>query len=146
MHFVIADDHPIFRGELISLLKSDFPDVTIYEFSDGQAVENYILAEEPALAILDIDMPNKNGLEVCLNVNQNSATRVIILTMYNEVEMFRKAKANGAWGYLVKDNTSDELSVCIKTILNGEKYIAKSLRDSKLLQETERKYDEIHLA
>ncbi len=145
MHFVIADDHPIFRGGLISLLKSDFPDVTIYEFSDGQAVENYILAEEPALAILDIDMPNKNGLEVCLNVNQNSATRVIILTMYNEVEMFRKAKANGAWGYLVKDNTSDELSVCIKTILNGEKYIAKSLRDSKLLQETERKYDEIHL-
>ena len=144
MHFVIADDHPIFRGGLISLLTTDFPNVKIDEFSDGSSVEQYILSKSPDLAILDIDMPEKNGLEVCLNVSEKGITRVIILTMYNDVEMLRKAKANGAWGYLVKDNTSDELSACIKTILSGEKYIAKSLRDSKLLQEIERKHEEIH--
>lgn len=144
MHFVIADDHPIFRGGLISLLKTDFSNVTINEFSDGASAEKFILNKSPELAILDIDMPEKNGLDVCFNVSKKGNTRVIILTMYNDAEMLRKAKANGAWGYLVKDNTSDELSECIRTILSGEKYIAKSLRDSKLLQEIERKHEEIH--
>jgi DNA-binding NarL/FixJ family response regulator len=144
MHFVIADDHPIFRGGLISLLTADFSDVVIKEFSDGSTVEEYILSYSPEIAILDIDMPEKNGLEVCLNISEKVKTRVIILTMYNDAEMLRKAKTNGAWGYLVKDNTSDELSECIKTILSGERYIAKSLRDSKLLQEIERKHEKIH--
>lgn len=144
MHFIIADDHPIFRGGLISLLKADFPNVQIDEFSDGISAENHILNESPDLAILDIDMPEKNGLDVCLNTSKKVKTRIIILTMYNDAEMLRKAKTNGAWGYVVKDNTSDELSECIKTILSGERYIAKSLRDSKLLQEIERKHDDIH--
>jgi len=144
MQFVIADDHPIFRGGLISLLKVDFPNVQISEFSDGDEAEQHILNATPDVAILDIDMPKKNGLDVCLHISDKVATRVIILTMYNDAEMLRKAKANGAWGYLVKDNTSDELSECIKTILSGEKYIAKSLRNSKLLREIERKHEEIH--
>jgi DNA-binding NarL/FixJ family response regulator len=144
MHFVIADDHPIFRGGLISLLTADFSDVVIKEFSDGVTVEEYILSHSPEIAILDIDMPEKNGLDVCLSVHDKSSTKVIILTMYNDAEMLRKAKSNGAWGYLVKDNTSDELSECIKTILSGEKYIAKSLRNSKLLQEIERKHQDVH--
>lgn len=134
MHLLIADDHPIFRSGLKSLLQTAFPDAKITELDNGVEAEEYILKHKPILAILDIDMPEKNGLEVTLSLAQNVATRFIILTMYNDAEMLRKALSNGASGYLVKDNTSDELVSCIETVLSGDKYVAKSLRKSKEIQ------------
>lgn len=134
MHLLIADDHPIFRSGLKSLLQTAFPDAKITELDNGVEAEEYILKHKPILAILDIDMPEKNGLEVTLSLAQNVATRFIILTMYNDAEMLRKALSNGASGYLVKDNTSDELVSCIETVLSGDNYVAKSLRKSKEIQ------------
>jgi DNA-binding NarL/FixJ family response regulator len=143
MEFLIADDHPIFRSGLKSLLDNDFPTAHILEFSDGGMAEEYILNHHPDIAILDIDMPGKTGLDICLSVKDNSTTRIIILTMYNDVEMLRKAKSNGAWGYLVKDNTADELSTCIKSIMANQRYVAKSFRDSEELRKVERKHDKV---
>lgn len=134
MHLLIADDHPIFRSGLKSLLQTAFPDAKITELDNGVEAEEYILKHKPILAILDIDMPEKNGLEVTLSLAQKVATRFIILTMYNDAEMLRKALSNGASGYLVKDNTSDELVSCIETVLSGDNYVAKSLRKSKEIQ------------
>jgi DNA-binding NarL/FixJ family response regulator len=143
MEFLIADDHPIFRSGLKSLLVNDFPSANITEFSDGELAEKYILDKQPDIAILDIDMPGKTGLDVCLTTQENSPTRTIILTMYNDAEMLRKAKSNGAWGYLVKDNTADELTECIRSIMANEKYVAKSLRDSEELRKVERKHNRV---
>jgi DNA-binding NarL/FixJ family response regulator len=128
MKIAIADDHPIFRSGLKALLVNSFPKIEIAEFTNGQDVLDYIIQEKPELAILDIDMPELTGLEVCKEVSDLAPTGLIILTMYNDVEMQRKAFSNGAKGFLVKDNTTVELVECIQTVLNGDNYTATDIK------------------
>jgi DNA-binding NarL/FixJ family response regulator len=134
MHFLIADDHPIFRSGLKALLLGAYPDAKIKECENGKAAQEYIEKELPDIAILDIDMPYKNGLEVLEDIQNQSYTRVIILTMYTDAEMLRKSMSSGAAGYLVKDETTDELVSCIETIIKGKKYVASKLRSSPDIQ------------
>lgn len=130
MKIVIADDHPIFRSGLLFLLKSSFPSVEIVDFDNGQAVLDYLTTNSPDIVLLDIDMPVKNGLETCDEIRLRYPTiQVVILSMYKDVEMVKLAFFNGAKGYLVKDNTSDELVDCIQTIQKGRSYLAKEIRD-----------------
>jgi two-component system response regulator NreC len=130
MKLVIADDHPIFRSGLIFLLQSSFPEVEIVDFDNGQGVLDYLESTTPDIVLLDIDMPIKNGLETCDEIRQlYPSIHVVILSMYKDVEMVKLAFFNGAKGYLVKDNTSDELVDCIQTIQKGKSYLAKEIRD-----------------
>lgn len=136
MKIVIADDHPIFRSGLKFLLNASFSDIEIVEFDNGSPVVDYCLLNEPDIVIVDIDMPNKNGLEVCDELTKKgSSSKVIVLTMYKDLEMLKLAFFNGAKGYLVKDNTSEELVDCIQTILDGKTYMAKGIRDQEQLIE-----------
>jgi len=132
MRIAIADDHPIFRSGLRFLLEASFPELEIIEFENGSAISAYCLANIPDIVILDIDMPAPNGLEVCSDLRKAKCeTKIIILTMYNDPEMLKLAFYNGADGYVVKDNTSEELVDCIHTILSGKSYLAKSIRESE---------------
>lgn len=128
MKIAIADDHPIFRSGLKALLANAFPKIEISEFTNGKEVLNFIIQENPELAILDIDMPELTGLEVCKEVSDKVQTGLIILTMYNDVEMQRKAFSNGAKGFLVKDNTTVELVECINTVLAGGVFTASEIK------------------
>lgn len=134
MHFLIADDHPIFRSGLKSLLRGAYPDALIDECENGKTAQDYIEKELPDIAILDIDMPGKNGLDVLESSQNQLHTRIIMLTMHSDAEMLRKAMNSGAVGYLVKDETTDELVNCIETVLTGQKYIASKLRKSPDIQ------------
>lgn len=134
MKIVIADDHPIFRSGLKFLLNASFNDIGIVEFDNGSPVVEYCLIHEPDIVIVDIDMPNKNGLEVCEELTKKGCpSKVIVLTMYKDLEMLKLAFFNGAKGYLVKDNTSEELVDCIQAILDGKTYMAKGIRDQEHL-------------
>jgi len=130
MHVVIADDHPIFRSGLKFLLETSFQDITIDQFENGGDVIDFIKHTVPDIIIVDIDMPVKNGLEVCEAVTaMNIPSKLIVLTMYKDVEMLKLAFYNGASGYLVKDNTSEELVDCIQTVIAGKSYLAKDVRE-----------------
>ena len=131
MKVVIADDHPIFRSGLKFLLESSFPNVGVTDFSSGDEVIDYLKKKEPVdLVLLDIDMPGKNGLDTCeLMKAQFPEIHVVILTMYKDLEMVKLAFFNGAKGYLVKDNTADELVACVQSILAGKSYLAKEIRE-----------------
>ncbi len=132
MKVVIADDHPIFRSGLKFLLETSFQGIEIKEFDNGSAVLEECLVNPPDVVVLDIDMPEKNGLVVCDELIQRKCqSKIIILTMYKDAEMLKLAFYNGAHGYLVKDNTSEEMVDCIQTILDGRSYIAKSIRESQ---------------
>jgi DNA-binding NarL/FixJ family response regulator len=130
MHVVIADDHPIFRSGLKFLLETSFQNIVIDQFENGGDLIEFVKTTLPDIIIVDIDMPVKNGLEVCEVITEMEiASKVIVLTMYKDVEMLKLAFYNGAKGYLVKDNTSEELVDCIQTVMDGKTFMAKDVRE-----------------
>ena len=131
MKVVIADDHPIYRSGIKALLNSSFDSIGIEEFNNGREAAEYIQNKKPDIAILDIDMPEMTGIQVCKEVGKNTTTKLIILTMYNDIEMQKKAFKSGAVGYLVKDHTSEELVNCINEVLSGKHFIAHGLRKTQ---------------
>jgi DNA-binding NarL/FixJ family response regulator len=132
MQIVIADDHPIFRSGLKFLIESSFNpnELQVVEFANGQDAYDYILKTPTLdLAILDVDMPGLSGLEVSKLLNElNLDIKVIILTMHKDIEMLKLAIAFGVRGYLIKDNTSEELVECMLTVQQGKKFYSKSVR------------------
>lgn len=129
MKLLIADDHPIFRKGLKDILQTAFTDAQIIECDSGLITLEKIRNEKPDVSILDIDMPEMNGLEICKKVNdENISTKVVILTMYKEEEMFNKAFLTGSSGYVVKDNSVVEIVECVKEVLQGKKYIGPALQ------------------
>jgi len=131
MNLVIADDHPIFRKGLKDLLVDTYKDIQIAECSNGVEAYKQILLNKPQIAILDINMPEQNGLEVTKLIKSNNLnTKVIILTMYKEKEMIRKAMDFGASGFILKDFAVNELMDCIQKVLDNQKYIGPALKNS----------------
>jgi len=127
---LIADDHPIFRKGLKGTIVESFPDIKIFEVQDGAEAIEVIRSKKPDIAILDINMPNINGLEVAqLVLKEKLNTRVIVLTMYKEKEMIRKAMLSGAYGYILKDFAIDEIIDCITKVAANEKYIGRNLHN-----------------
>lgn len=125
---IMADDHPIFRKGLKEILQETFPKVQIIECQNGEEVIENISNIEPEVVILDINMPKKNGLEVCRYIaKEHIDTKVIMLTMYHEKEMVRTAMLAGASGYLLKENAVEEIISCINKVMLNEKFIDMSL-------------------
>lgn len=130
MTFLIADDHPLFRTGLKGLLLNAFKGLKLTECSSGKEAQDKIAEIKPDLAILDINMPDKNGIDVCRWVKDSGQnTRVIMLTMYRDKEMLKKSLHSGAQGYLLKDFSSEEIIACIKDVLDGKKHVGPSLKD-----------------
>ncbi|EOS27353.1 hypothetical protein C806_00333 [Lachnospiraceae bacterium 3-1] len=135
---VIVDDHSIVREGLKQLLELDGDVEVIGEAGDG--VECLILLEKvlPQVLLLDINMPNMNGLEVLEKLKQNKVdVKVIILTVHNEIEFLLKAVDIGIDGYLLKESNSSELKKAIFHVIEGETYIQPSmipLLNSKMVE------------
>ena len=132
MHVLIADDHPIFRSGLKFLLEASFDKLRLNEFENGQDLLDFAKTNSADVIIVDIDMPVKNGLQVCEELTQDkNSAKIIVLTMHKDLELLKLAFYNGANGYLVKDNTSEELVDCIQAVLAGNNYLAKGIRDQE---------------
>lgn len=128
MKLLIADDHPIFRSGLKSILADHFRNVTIIECENGSEALEGIRKEKPEVSILDINMPEIDGLELCNHVIREAlSTKVVILTMYRDSEMLKKAFHLGAFGYLLKDFATKEIIECIDHVLKDIKYIGPGL-------------------
>ena len=142
MKLLIADDHPIFRSGLKSLLIDHYKEASIIECKDGWEALEKIKKEKPEISILDINMPEMDGLELCSTVTrENLQTKVIILTMYRDSEMLKKAFHLGSYGYLLKDFATKEIIECIDSVMKNIKYIGPGLDKhySTFLQEDKAK-------
>jgi DNA-binding NarL/FixJ family response regulator len=127
------------------LLETSFDKINVSSFENSSLLLDKLESEIPDIVIADIDMP-VNGLELCKEIcAKKPGTKVIMLTMYNDHEMLKLAFFNGARGYLVKDNTSEELVDCISYVLEGKTYIAKSIREQQQLFEGQDQ-DDLHIA
>ncbi len=130
LKILIADDHPIFRNGVKDILTAHLENIVVTAVADGKSAWKEIEKNSPHIAVLDVDMPEMDGLEVCKKMNKNGVlTKAIILTMYKDVEIFNSAIANGAKGFLLKDHSGLDMVECIKKVLKGEVYIGKGLED-----------------
>ena len=129
MKLLIADDHPIFGKGLKDILESSFPKIQIIECKNGREALEAIKKEKPNISILDINMPELNGIEVSTIVTKEKlSTRIVILTMYRDREMVKKAMDSGAYSYILKDFAANEIIDCIEKVSQNEKYIGPELQ------------------
>lgn len=92
MHILIADDHPIFRSGLKFLLEASFDKLTLHEFENGETLLEYAKSNSADVIIVDIDMPIKNGLQVCEELTENkNPAKIIVLTMHKDLELLKLA-------------------------------------------------------
>lgn len=122
---LIADDHPIFLFGLKSIVESVDDMQVDYIVSDGTHAFEMISVNKPDIAILDIDMPGYNGIEVTKKVKELSIdTKVIILTMHKDEAIFNLALDCGAMGYVLKDNAATDIVNSIRAVNSGEYFIS----------------------
>lgn len=125
---LIADDHPIFRSGIKEIIKLIHGVDLVAECGNGLEAYQAILAHHPEIAILDLDMPMLNGLDVCKKViNEKHQTKFIILTMHKEKHFFTDAIQHGVMGYLLKDHAETELIECINEVRKGNVYASQQI-------------------
>ncbi|MBL4704349.1 MAG: response regulator transcription factor [Flavobacteriales bacterium] len=128
INILIADDHPIFRKGIAEVILSGLSDVHIDDVSNGEEAVQLLLKNEYQFAVRDIDMPEKDGLETLTWIKeQQLATKVIILTMFKEDEIFNTAWMNNVDGFLLKDHSGNEVLKCIAELTLGKRYIGAGL-------------------
>lgn len=122
MKIIIADDHPFTLQGTKSFVEScGFTDIST--FSNGIAVWNCLKIETIDLAILDINMPGMDGLDIAKFIfDKKLETPVILITMHNEFTIYNKAMEYGVFGYILKENAHSELKNCLECFKNGRIY------------------------
>lgn len=125
---MLADDHLLMREGIKNLLEFDGKLKVVDEASNGDECIERLIASEPEVLLLDINMPKKNGLEVLQKIRDDSINvKVIILTVHNEIEYLIKAVDIGVDGYILKDSESAELKRAIDIVMKGESHIQPKL-------------------
>ena len=126
-NILISDDHPLTLMGTKTYIES--LGHTICELcSNGITAYNMILQRKPDIAVLDINMPGMNGLEVLEKLQSSSPkTKVILLTMHNEISIFNRAKELNVKGYVLKEFSTDVLEDCINAVLNNETWFNPGL-------------------
>ena len=125
---MIADDHSLIREGLKQLLEFDGSIEVVAEASNGIECLEKLNSFQPDVLLLDINMPEKNGIEVLREMKaENSPVKVLILTVHNELEYLMNAVDIGVDGYILKDSELAELKRAISAVIDGENYIQPSL-------------------
>jgi len=121
---LLADDHTLVRAGIRSLLESIDGVEVVAESGDGREALELIARHRPDVALLDIGMPELNGLEVAKRVARESPrTRVVILSMHADPSYVHQALRAGASGYLLKGAAVAELPLALRAVMRGESYL-----------------------
>lgn len=128
INVMLADDHVLIREGIKQLLEFDGSMKVIAEASDGIECLEKLKNVKPDILLLDINMPNMNGIDVLKELKEkNDPLKVLILTVHSEVEYLVKAVDIGANGYILKDSGSAELKQAINAVINEGSYIQPNL-------------------
>ena len=130
IRIVIADDHSFLREGIKKTIQDEIDMKIVGEASNAFEALNIIKEMEPDVAIMDISMPGKSGLDVLKDLKaMKKKFKILILSMHPEDRFAIRALKAGASGYLTKESAPDELVKAIRTILTGRKYVSKSLAE-----------------
>ncbi len=130
MKILIVDDHVILREGLILILRRAFPDFIFLEASNGVEALSILRKEELSLTLLDITMPELNGIDVLKQARSlGIETPIVMVSLLPEDKYAIRALKAGAQGFLNKDSKPDVIVGAVKKVLSGQKYISSEIAD-----------------
>ncbi|EMB66957.1 response regulator transcription factor [Streptococcus mutans] len=127
MKLLVAEDQSMLRDALCQLLLMEDDVEEIYQAADGQEAIELLGKQTVDVAILDIEMPIKTGLDVLEWIRQHQDTKVIIVTTFKRSGYFKRALAARVDAYVLKDRSASELMATIYTVLSGQREYSPEL-------------------
>ncbi|MBD2021315.1 response regulator transcription factor [Leptolyngbya sp. FACHB-36] len=125
---LLADNHTLVRAGLRALLESLDAVQVVAEANDGREALRLIEAHRPDVVLMDVAMPEMNGLEATARVvKEFPAVRVIILSMHANEEYVLQALRAGAGGYVLKDSGVNELELALRSVSKGDTYLSPAV-------------------
>jgi DNA-binding NarL/FixJ family response regulator len=139
IRILIADDHPLIRDGLRSLLAHEIDFSVVAEAKDGHEVLAAVMKQPVDIILLDISMPDKSGFDVLGELkNRGIRVPILILTAHPERRYAPRAFRLGAAGYVTKTSASTELVAAIRTVMSGKRYVSPMFAQ-QLAQDYQRK-------
>jgi len=125
---LVVDDSQAWRQTICSLLRREFDLTVVCESSDGIDAIRKTEELRPDLILLDISLPNLNGLEAARQIRKVSpGSKLIFLTSYIDLDLLREALSIGVMGYVAKSDAAFELVTAVRTVMGGEWFISSML-------------------
>jgi DNA-binding NarL/FixJ family response regulator len=120
---IVADDHRLVAEGVVKILEREY--TVVATPTDGRGFIEAVEKFRPTLALVDISLPQLNGLDACRHVRKSCPeVKIIILTMHSEQHFVNEAFRVGVEGYLLKTSVADELLFAVKEVLKGSTYIS----------------------
>jgi DNA-binding NarL/FixJ family response regulator len=130
IRILIADDHPLFRSGLCTLLDSVADTEVVGEAATGEQAVELALALTPDVVVMDINMPGLNGIDATRSIlDESEDVNVLVMTMHDDDEAVFAAIRAGARGYQLKGAAQDETLRAIRSVANGEAIFGPGIAD-----------------
>lgn len=133
LRLFLADDHEIVRFGLRNLLEAQFGWSVVGEASNGRDAVQQVLLLSPDVTLLDISMPNVNGLDAARQIlSAGSRTRILILSMHDTSEVLEQVLDSGAMGYVLKSDAMRELIAAVDAVRHNKTFFTPKIAQSVL--------------
>jgi len=130
VRIILADDHEMLRAGLKSLLDKEPDFKVVAQAQDGEQLLDKLACVKTDCVVMDLSMPNLDGLATLKEIKKRfPKVKCLVLTMQKDQEHFKSAIANGASGYVLKDNAFDLLVMAIKMVMKGKSYISPAISE-----------------
>lgn len=130
---MIADDHPVVRRGLRSLLEGEADFAVVAEAGDGAEAIRLVEHHQPNVLILDLMMPNLSGLEALRIMRDRGVdTRIVVLSMYSSHAFIAEALKNGAIGYVLKGCSEENILRAVREAADGRRFLSPPVTDIAL--------------
>lgn len=125
---ILADDHSVFREGMKRMLEDTGTFSVVAQVGDGKALVEKAQAVPHDLIVTDLSMPGMNGFEAIEKIKKIlPASRIVVLSMHKDRDLFKKAINAGIDGYILKEDIFDQMAHCLKTVMSGEKSFSPRL-------------------
>jgi two-component system, NarL family, response regulator DegU len=127
LKILVVDDHPIFLKGLVEVLQDELPNSEIASQTSSLKALALAINRMPDIAVLDLDMPDMNGIALGVALKKEvPSVKIIILTMHKEADIIRSVLAKGIDGYVFKDDAVNDVVTAINDVMKGKQYVSKS--------------------
>src|SRR3954452_10460323 len=130
---LLADDHSVVRQGFRLILENQTDMEVVGEASNGREAVSIAESLQPDVVIMDVTMPELNGIEATRRINELSPrTRVLALSMHKDSVYVREILRAGAKGYLLKDAAGNDLLAAVRAVARGEGYLSPAVSEAVL--------------